>query len=132
MGIAENKELARRFVDAISKGDIDAIQRSFADDGTVWTLGTMPISGTFTKDQVAMASRRVLELFPKGLAITIKGMTAEDDRVAIEAVSHGIHASGRTYSNTYHFLMRARDGKIVEWREYMDTMHANDVLCGGG
>ncbi len=132
MGTAENKELARRFVDAISKGDIETIQRSFADDGTVWTLGTMPISGTFTKDQVSMASRRVLELFPKGLKMTIKGITAEDDRVAIEAVSHGIHSSGREYSNTYHFLMRARDGKIVEWREYMDTMHANDVLCGGG
>lgn len=132
MGIAENKQLARRFVEAISKGDIDAIERSFADDGTVWTLGTMPISGTFTKDQVAMASRRVLELFPKGLAMTITGMTAEDDRVAIEAVSKGTHASGREYSNTYHFLMRVRDGKIAEWREYMDTMHANDVLCGGG
>jgi ketosteroid isomerase-like protein len=132
MGIAENKELARRFVAAISKGDVEAIQSSFADDGTVWTLGTMPISGTFTKDQVAMASHRVLDLFPKGLTITIEGMTAEDDRVAIEAVSHGVHASGRSYSNTYHFLMRARDGKIVEWREYMDTMHANDVLCGGG
>ena len=131
MGIAENKELARRFVAAISKGDVDAIQSSFADDGTVWTLGTMPISGTFTKDQVAMASHRVLDLFPKGLTITITGMTAEDERVAIEAVSHGVHASGRNYSNTYHFLMRARDGKIVEWREYMDTMHANDVLCGG-
>ena len=132
MGIAENKQLARRFVEAIGKGDIDAIERSFADDGTVWTLGTMPISGTFTKDQVSMASRRVLELFPKGLAMTITGMTAEDDRVAIEAVSKGTHASGREYSNTYHFLMRVRDGKIAEWREYMDTMHANDVLCGGG
>lgn len=132
MGTAQNKELARRFVDAISKGDIDTIHRSFADDGTVWTLGTMPISGTYTKDQVSTASRRVLELFPKGLKMTIKGITAEDDRVAIEAVSHGIHSSGREYSNTYHFLMRARDGKIVEWREYMDTMHANDVLCGGG
>lgn len=131
MGIAENKELARRFVAAISKGDVDAIQSSFAEDGTVWTLGTMPISGTFTKDQVAMASHRVLDLFPQGLAITITGMTAEGDRVAIEAVSQGVHASGRNYSNTYHFLMRARDGKIVEWREYMDTMHANDVLCGG-
>ena len=132
MGDAENKALARRFVDAISRGDIDAIQRSFADDGTVWTLGTMPISGTFTKDQVAMASRRVLDLFPEGLEITIKGITAEDDRVAIEAESHGRHKSGRTYANVYHFLMRVHGGKIVEWREYMDTMHANDVLCGGG
>ena len=131
MGIAENKQLARRFIDAISRGDIEAIQNSFAKDGTVWTIGTLPISGTFTADQVTEASRRVLDLFPEGLEIKIKGMTAEDDRVAIEAESHGRHASGRIYANVYHFLMRARDGKIVEWREYLDTMHANDVLCAG-
>jgi len=131
MGIAENKELARRFIDAISRGDIGAIQRSFADDGTVWTIGTLPISGTFTAAQVTEASRRVLDLFPEGLEITIKGMTAEDDRVAIEAESHGQHKNGLTYANVYHFLMRARGGEIVEWREYMDTMHANDVLCAG-
>jgi ketosteroid isomerase-like protein len=131
MGIAENKQLARRFVEAISRGDIDAIQQAFAKDGTVWTIGTLPISGTFTADQVTAASRRVLELFPEGLEITIKGMTAEDDRVAIEAVSHGRHKSGRIYANVYHFLMRVHDGKIVEWREYLDTEHARDVLCEG-
>ena len=53
-------------------------------------------------------------------------------RVAIEAESYGRHKSGRVYSNQYHFLMRLRDGKVTEWKEYMDTMHANDVLCGGG
>src|SRR3990172_432639 len=131
MGIAENKQLARRFIDAISRGDIEAIQQAFADDGTVWTIGTLPISGTFTAAQVAEASHRVLDLFPEGLEITIKGITAEDDRVAIEAESHGRHKSGRTYANVYHFLMRVRGAKIVEWREYMDTMHASDVLCAG-
>jgi ketosteroid isomerase-like protein len=39
--------------------------------------------------------------------------------------------SGQTYANVYHFLMRARGGKIVEWREYLDTVHARDVLCKG-
>jgi ketosteroid isomerase-like protein len=131
MGIAENKQLARRFIDAISRGDIEAIQKAFADDGTVWTIGTLPISGTFSAAQVAEASHRVLDLFPEGLKITIKGMTAEDDRVAIEAESYGRHKSGRTYANVYHFLMRVRGGKIVEWREYLDTMHASDVLCAG-
>jgi len=131
MGIAENKELARRFIDAISRGDIEAIRNSFADDGTVWTIGNLPISGTFTAAQVTEASHRVLDLFPDGLKITIKGMTAEEDRVAIEAESYGRHVSGLTYANVYHFLMRARGGKIVEWREYLDTVHARDVLCKG-
>ena len=131
MSIEENKRLAERFVAAIASADIDAIVESFAEDGTCWTPGSMPISGTFTKPQIVDASKAVLLLFPKGLDFEIKAMTAEGDRVAIEAESKGVHASGKTYSNQYHFLMRVRDGKIVEWREYMDTMHANDVLCEG-
>jgi hypothetical protein len=132
MGIEENKRLAREFIAAICRGDVKAIHEAFAEDGVCWTIGSMPISGRFTKDQVEAAAHRVLDLFPDGLEIKIKRMTAEDDRVAIEAESHGRHANGRLYHNVYHFLMRARDGRIVEWNEYLDTMHANDVLCGGG
>src|SRR5262245_49889021 len=131
MGVEPNKQLAREFIAAISRGDVKAIERAFADDGQCWTIGSMPISGRFGKAHVAGASHRVLDLFPDGLEITIQRMTAEEDRVAIEAVSNGRHANGKQYSNVYHFLMRARDGKIVEWNEYLDTMHANDVLCGG-
>ncbi len=127
---AANKALARRFIAAISRADVDGIVAAYAPDGTCWTSGTMPISGTYTVDQIAAASRGVLTVFPEGLAFTIHALTAEGDRVAIEAESLGKHVSGKTYNNKYHFLMRARGGKILEWREYMDTMHANDVLCG--
>ena len=128
---ARNKALARRFVEAISRADVHAIVAAYAPDGTCWTSGTLPISGTFGVDQVAAASRGVLTVFPEGLRFTIHALTAEGERVAIEAESYGKHVSGKIYNNRYHFLLRARAGKIVEWREYMDTMHANDVLCGG-
>ena len=131
MSLEQNKQLARDFMDALVRADIQAIQDAFTPDGVCWTSGTMPISGTRTRDQVAEAARGVLGVFPEGLKFTIKTLTAEGDCVAIEAESHGRHKSGRTYANQYHFLMRVRGGKIAEWREYMDTMHANDVLCGG-
>lgn len=127
---ARNKALARRFLAAVSRADVEAIVAAYTKDGTCWTAGTMPISGTFGVDQIAAASREVLAVFPDGLSFTIHAMTAEGDRVAIEAESHGRHVSGKLYNNKYHFVMRVRGGKIVEWREYMDTMHANDVLCG--
>ena len=131
MSIEQNKQLARDFMAALARADIQYIQDAFAPDGTCWTAGTMPISGTHTRDQLAEAARGVLGVFPEGLKFTIKTLTGEGDRVAIEAESYGRHASGKTYANQYHFLMHVRDGKITEWREYMDTMHANDVLCGG-
>ena len=131
MGIEENKKFALAFIEAISRGDAQAIQDAYAEDGSSWTLGSMPISGRFSKAEIAHAASSVLEVFPEGLAFQVHSLTAEGDRVAIEAESEGIHVSGKKYNNLYHFLMRVRDGKIVEWKEYMDTMHANDVLCGG-
>ncbi|MFI5318287.1 MAG: nuclear transport factor 2 family protein [Myxococcota bacterium] len=128
---ARNKALARSFLDAVSRADVDAIVAAYAPDGTCWTAGSMPISGTSSVDQIAANSRGVLSVFPDGLRFAIHAMTAEGDRVAIEAESFGRHVSGKTYNNKYHFVLRARGGKILEWREYMDTMHANDVLCGG-
>ena len=131
MGIEENKKLALAFVDAVSRGDSQAIQDAYAEDGSSWTIGTMPISGRFGKAEIAQAAASVLDVFPDGLAFTVHRMTAEGDRVAIEAESNGVHVSGKHYNNVYHFLMQVRDGKIVEWKEYMDTEHARKVLVGG-
>ena len=58
-------------------------------------------------------------------------MTAEDDRVSVEATSEGKHVSGVMYRNHYHFLFTWRDGKLVEMKEFMDTEKVTDILCGG-
>lgn len=65
---------------------------------------------------------------PKGMRVTPTGLTAEGDRVAVEAESSGETATGRTYNNQYHFLFEVRDGKIQAAREYLDTLYAKEVL----
>jgi ketosteroid isomerase-like protein len=72
-----------------------------------------------------------LGAFPQGIEFTIKHLTAEDDRVAVEAESHGVHVSGKVYHNYYHFLMLMRAGKLVRLKEYMDTELITEILCGG-
>ena len=59
----------------------------------------------------------------------LRTMTAEEDRVSVEAESHGKHVSGQIYHQRYHYLFVIRDGKIEQAKEYFDTMHANQVLC---
>lgn len=131
MGIEDNKQRARDFFDALNRGDVAALLDAYADDGYCQTMGSTLISGTFSKAQIAHAAGAIFEAFPQGIRFTIKNLTAEADRVAVEAESLGAHASGRTYSNQYHFLMRFRDGKVVEFKEYMDTERVTDILCGG-
>lgn len=127
----EHKRIAEAFFAALNRADSAAIATLYADDAVLWTAGTLPISGRFTKAQAIQGMDQILSLFPEGLTFTVTGITAEGERVAIEAESHGRHVSGKTYHNQYHFLMIVRNGKVAEFKEYLDTMHANDVLVGG-
>ena len=89
------------------------------------TPGILAVGSSRTVSPVLVS---IFNIFPEGLIFTLYGMTAEDDRVALEAESHGVHKSGKQYNNHYHFLFRIRDGKIAEIKEYADTAHARDVL----
>jgi ketosteroid isomerase-like protein len=94
-------------------------------------MGNTLISGAYDKPAIAAMAAGVLQAFPDGIKFTIHAITAEDDRVAVEAESHARHVSGKPYNNHYHFLFRWRDGQLVELKEYMDTEHVTDVICGG-
>ena len=132
MSTAEtNKVIVGRFFEAISAGDVPAMLDFYTEDGVCRTMGNTLISGSFSKPQISMAAGRVFEVFPKGVKFEILNMTAEDDRVAVEAVSHGDHISGKHYSNHYHFLVRLRGGKVTLLQEFMDTELVTDILCDG-
>ncbi len=126
-----NKQRTRDFIDAIGRGDAETISGTYAEDGHVHTMGNTAISGRYNKTQIREFAGGVLESFPHGINYTILNMTAEDDRVAVEAVGEGPHASGVPYRNEYHFLFTWRDGELVELKEYMDTEAVTEVICGG-
>jgi ketosteroid isomerase-like protein len=67
-------------------------------------------------------------MMPDGLNFTIKTVTAEDDRVAIEAEGNAVTSLGTPYRNQYVFLFTLADGKIRQVNEYFCNVHANEVL----
>lgn len=134
MSIEENVRVAIKFIDALGASDQATIGDLFADDGYCQTMGNTLVSGYYYKDMIAGSNSRTNEffkVFPEGIDFTITNTTAQDDRVAVEAISHGKHSSGKIYNNYYHFFLRIRDGKIIVLKEYCDTEHVTDVMCGG-
>ena len=63
-----------------------------------------------------------------GIEVKPSLLTAEDDRVSMEATSYGKMKNGKLYQNIYHFMHIVRDGKIHTVREYMDTEHVTEVF----
>lgn len=129
--LEENKQLTTRFFDALQRGDADEIANTYCEDGRVITMGNTMISGSRGKEETRTFAAGVLDAFPEGLKFSILTMTAEDDRVAVEATSEGLHASGQVYRNHYHFLFTWRDGLLLELKEFLDTEVVTEVLCGG-
>lgn len=129
--VESNRERTLLLIQAIARGDADAIADAYADDGRLHTMGNTLISGVYDKSQIRHFAGSVLEAFPDGLSYTVHAVTAEGNRVAVEATGRGRHASGKDYVNHYHFLFTWRDGELLELKEYMDTETVTEVLCGG-
>jgi uncharacterized protein len=131
MSAEANKNVVLDFFKNFSAGKVEAALALMADSATWWVAGKpdkFVLAGTKTKTQFVELLKGLGAAMPKGLRLTPKGLTAEGDRVAVEAESYGETASGMIYNNLYHFLFEVRDGKIQAVREYLDTLHAKEVL----
>jgi uncharacterized protein len=129
MGIEENKAVVARLFADLSAGRLQNVFDALAEDATWWVAGTTALSGTYTKPQFVDLLSGVATQAPAGLTVTPVAMTAEGDRVAVEATSHAEFANGRTYRNEYHFLVVVRDGRVAKVREYLDTEHVTATFA---
>ena len=127
--IKENKEIAIKFFEALSSGS-EAYLDFYNDDSIIWTAGNNAIGGTRSKKEIIDFAQGILAAFPTGITFNITGMTAENERVAVEVSGEAKHASGEAYNNKYHFLLTIKNGKIIELKEYMDTQLAAKILLG--
>jgi ketosteroid isomerase-like protein len=126
-----NKASVIKFIEASNRNDAHAIAEMYADDGVHAVNGTTLISRSYSKAEMIAAAGGIFAPFPTGLSFQLIDMVAERDKVAFEVKSHGLHSSGSVYANEYHWIMRFRDGQIIESKEYVDTQLVHEVLCGG-
>lgn len=130
MSTDESKRIVLGFFENLNAGNAAAAFDALSDKATWWLAGSFPLSGTRTKAQFVELLGQLGAAIDGALSLRVKGVTAEGDRVAVEAESFAKMKSGKTYQNRYHFLCEVSGGKIQAVREYLDTAHANDVLCG--
>jgi len=123
----KNKQIAIKFFEALSSGS-ETYLDFYNDNSIIWTAGENEIGGTRTKKEIISFAQGILEAFPNGIEFKITGITAENERVAVEVQGDAIHISGKPYNNFYHFLLKIKNGKIIELKEYMDTQLAAKIL----
>lgn len=130
MGTERNKQIATAFLAAIERQDVDAIVALLADDAVYWIPGQphFPVAGRRGKAETREFFAGAKQILQPGFRFTITSITAEDDRVSVEATGEGTSCTGKRYGPAYHFLFRLRDERIVYVAEYIDTQHVAEVF----
>lgn len=107
----ESKRVVLRFFDHICAGNIPGLLDCLGDDAEWLVVGhpeVSPAVGVKDKRNVRAMFEGMAALFPQGLRIAPTGLTAEGERVAVEAESSGVKTDGKHYNNFYHFLCVVR------------------------
>ena len=131
MSIQDNKQTVREYLAHFKDAAIPDLLEAMSGDATWWILGKPHLfSGAGTKSKADMERiwGSLFSHMKDGLEMTVIGMVAEGDKVAAEIRSHADLTDGRVYENQYHMLFTIRHGKIVEVREYADTLLIADMF----
>lgn len=124
MSVQENKTLAISFFEASFSGDFDRWRSLMTDDFRYWNGGKW-------KDRegyLAVAERLSQDLIEGEYTMEIGSVTAEDDRVVIEAETNYDVPGGHHYQNFYAWILQIRDGKILSLKGHADTLHASRIF----
>jgi ketosteroid isomerase-like protein len=138
------------FISALDQGSIGGIAAVCAPGATWWVdtgpdrvggdplsapggSGRFPLHGTMDMDLKLELMRDLGPgAFPTGCRQTPRRVIAGDRMCVIEVDGYGVHGSGTVYANRYGFVFDVDEsGAITSVREYLDTIHAQQVVGGG-
>jgi ketosteroid isomerase-like protein len=128
-----NRDAAMAVMNAISERDVETLFRLYSPHARFWQVGSrLASAGWHSMESTGQIASKVYARIDGPLRLRILSMTAEGDRVAVEAESDARLIDGRPYRNQYHFLLRFDpDGRVVEFKEYLDTLYAFETLFDG-
>jgi ketosteroid isomerase-like protein len=116
MSTNKNRQAATKFILTMKEhGGFD--ERMVTDD-LQWFS---PNQNVITAAQLKAFVETSKHLMPECPTMTILGVAADKDRVAVEAAGQCQLTNGKRYDNHYHFVILFRDGRICAVKEYCDT-----------
>jgi uncharacterized protein len=117
-----NHAVAEAYLAAVTAGELpDSL---LTDDMTAWLTTQGPVS----KSDYQGAIRLLALMCQSPIRFTVDAMTAEDDRVVVEAHSQATLIDGQEYANTYVFSLRVSNGRIAWIAEHCNPLIAQEKL----
>ena len=116
-------DTVRRIFSHLESGSGDEFFAHVADD-VDWTVeGTHPLAGRYASKAEfhAHTFARLNKILPGGTQLHVENVLIDDDWAVAELRSHAVARNGMRFDNRYCWVMRFKDGMIVEVRAYLDS-----------
>lgn len=121
--MAISADAVRRIFSLLESGSGDEFF-AHVDDAVDWTVeGTHPLAGRYRSkaDFHAHTFARLNKILPGGTQLHVEHVLVEGDWAVVELRSHATARNGMRFDNRYCWVLRFKDGKIVEVRAYLDS-----------
>jgi ketosteroid isomerase-like protein len=123
-----NKQVALRFLEAMSEGDAAGQAACLTDDAFTVTRGFAQVSGRRDRATMLATVEAFKEVVPTGFRPKVLRVIAEGDTVMVEWEGNATLSNGVAYGNQYVFLFTLRDGLICRLDEYFCTVLADSTI----
>ena len=132
MSIANNKQLVRDAFEAMGRSDIAPLVALMTGDFAWIIEGQTRFSRRFEGKAAVKQDllKPLFEAFATPYHFEIDDIIAEGERVVVLGRGSVQTKWGKDYSNSYCFVLRMTDGRLVELREYLDTALVESVFGG--
>ncbi|MDI1328401.1 MAG: nuclear transport factor 2 family protein [Brevundimonas sp.] len=129
MAAGRNRATLEAVFEGLAVGDGRAFVDAMAEDFTWIMIGSTDWSGVYRgKAAVRGELLRPLMARFKSYRNTPRRFIVDGDRAAIQCQGDAETLDGKRYDNTYCWVVRFRNGQLVELTEYMDTQLVVDAL----
>ncbi|KQS28032.1 nuclear transport factor 2 family protein [Dyadobacter sp. Leaf189] len=128
----ETKEIAEKYFNAMVEGNFDEMALLKTPDCVYWLSGdgSWPFGGYQSLENQVKLWGTVAERFPEGMKMTLRSITADQERAALYVHIRGTRKDGRIYENDVMLLLTFKNGLISGLYEYLDTIMVNELFCG--
>lgn len=122
MAESRNVQLPMEYLGALQASDGETMASMLAPDLKYWISPGAAFSGTHDKAPILALLPTIFDAQAGPSKLIYREITAQGDRVSIVADGKMPLKSGDNYEQTYHWLFKFRNDKIVEILEYIDIL----------
>jgi ketosteroid isomerase-like protein len=115
-------QLLKEYLGALQASDGEKMASMLHPDLQYWVSPGSAFSGTHDRASLLALLPLIFDIQAGPTALTYREITAQDDRVSLVADGTMPLKSGGSYNQTYHWLFKFRDDKIVEVLEFVDIL----------